>query len=170
MDVDQNASLEQAAAIIIAYVSNNQVGAAELPSLIASVRAALENPAGGAAAAAEPAPVELIPAVSIKKSITPDYLISLEDGKKFKSLKRYLATSHGMTPDDYRKKWGLPDDYPMVAPNYAAARSALAKSMGLGRKRSDEPEILPPEPEPVVEPQVEAAPKPRRGRAKKAAA
>jgi predicted transcriptional regulator len=168
MTANQTASLEQAAAIIIAYLSNNQVAASELPALIGSVRAALEGPAAGGQSAAEPAPVELVPAVAVKKSITPDYLISLEDGKKFKSLKRYLATSHGMTPDDYRKKWGLADDYPMVAPNYAAARSALAKSMGLGRKRADEVEAAPEGVE-VIE-TVEAAPKPKRGRAKKAAA
>ncbi|MER9600574.1 MucR family transcriptional regulator, partial [Mesorhizobium sp. M0244] len=76
----------------------------------------------------------LKPAVPIKKSVTPDYIVSLEDGKKFKSLKRHLATHYNLTPDEYRTKWGLPADYPMVAPNYAAARSALAKTMGLGRK------------------------------------
>lgn len=119
--------------IVVAYVSNNQVPASELPALIASVRAVLASPVDQRATGASE-PVELTPAVPIKKSITPDYLISLEDGKKFKSLRRYLATSYGMTPEDYRKKWGLPADYPMVAPNYAAARSELAKKMGLGRK------------------------------------
>ncbi|WAJ28795.1 MucR family transcriptional regulator [Antarcticirhabdus aurantiaca] len=148
--------------IITSYLSNNQVPASELPALIASVRAALEAPAGGRPAA-EAEPVDLTPAVPVKKSITPDYLISLEDGRPYKSLKRHLQASYGMTPDDYRRKWGLPADYPMVAPNYAAARSALAKSMGLGRKRIDAVE---PEPEPVAE---APAPKPRRGRAKKAA-
>ena len=83
----------------------------------------------------EPKAVEITPAVSIKKSITPDYIICLEDGKKFKSLKRHLRTQYNMSPDEYRVKWGLPADYPMVAPNYAASRSALAKSMGLGQQR-----------------------------------
>ena len=161
--------LDAAADIITAYVSNNQVPASELPSLIASVRAALANPAGPQAGAA-PEPVELVPAVPIKKSITPDYLISLEDGKKYKSLKRHLQSNYGMSPDDYRKKWGLPSDYPMVAPNYAAARSALAKSMGLGRKRA-EAEAPSIEAEPEAAPAEAPAPasKAKRGRAKKAA-
>jgi predicted transcriptional regulator len=87
-----------------------------------------------APAAAEPEKIELVPAVSIKRSVTPDYIVSLEDGKKFKSMKRYLMRAHGLTPDEYRAKWGLPRDYPMVAPNYAKARSDLARKMGLGRK------------------------------------
>ena len=87
------------------------------------------------AAAAEPEKPNLVPAVPIKKSVTPDYIISLEDGKKFKSLKRHLRTQYKMTPEQYREKWGLPPDYPMVAPNYAAARSQLAKQMGLGQQR-----------------------------------
>ena len=108
----------------------------------------------------------LKPAVSIKKSITEDYLISLEDGRKFKSLKRHLATEYGMTPADYRAKWGLPKDYPMVAPGYAKARSELAKGMGLGRKAAEE---VAPEPEPeVIEAASARAPK-KRGRAKKTA-
>ena len=86
------------------------------------------------AAAAEPEQKPLVPAVAIRKSVTPDYIVSLEDGRKFKSLKRHLAGTYGMTPDEYRAKWGLPRDYPMVAPNYAKARSDLAKRMGLGRK------------------------------------
>ncbi|WP_158873327.1 MucR family transcriptional regulator [Antarcticirhabdus aurantiaca] len=158
--------IDAVAEIIAAYVSNNQVPANELPGLISNVRAALEGTAGAAQTAPEAEPEPLVPAVPIKKSITPDYLISLEDGKKFKSLKRYLQTSHSMTPDDYRKKWGLPSDYPMVAPNYAAARSELARSMGLGRKRTEAPSIeAEPEPAPVAE-----APKAKRGRAKKASA
>ncbi|MBB3971607.1 MucR family transcriptional regulator [Hansschlegelia beijingensis] len=120
-----------AADIVGAYVSNNSVPAAELPALIQSVHAALGATARGKTE--EPA-VELKPAVPIKKSITPDYLISLEDGKKYKSLKRHLRTAYDMSPEDYRAKWGLPADYPMVAPNYAAARSQLALKMGLGRK------------------------------------
>ncbi|WP_158870753.1 MucR family transcriptional regulator [Antarcticirhabdus aurantiaca] len=159
--------LDAAADIITAYVSNNQVPASELPALIASVRAALASPAGPQAAAV-PDPVELVPAVSIKKSITPDYLISLEDGRRYKSLKRHLQSNYGMSPDDYRKKWGLPSDYPMVAPNYAAARSALARSMGLGRKRAEteSPSI---KAEPEAAPAPAPAPKAKRGRAKKAA-
>ncbi|HVI27914.1 MucR family transcriptional regulator [Hansschlegelia sp.] len=120
-----------AADIVGAYVSNNSVPAADLPGLIQSVHAALGATARGKTE--EPA-VELKPAVPIKKSITPDYLISLEDGKKYKSLKRHLRTAYDMSPEDYRAKWGLPADYPMVAPNYAAARSQLALKMGLGRK------------------------------------
>jgi predicted transcriptional regulator len=129
-----NTLIELATEIVSAYVSNNPVPVAELPGLIANVHAALEGV--GRPTDAQP-PVSLKPAVPIKKSVTPDFIISLEDGKKFKSLKRHLSTHYGMTPDDYRAKWGLPADYPMVAPNYAASRSALAKSMGLGRKRAE---------------------------------
>lgn len=133
-------ALDLVADIVSAYVSNNSLSAAELPALIASVHGALNQVTTGKVE--EPA-VELKPAVSVKKSITPDAIICLEDGKSFKSLKRHLATKYGMTPDDYRARWGLPKDYPMVAPNYAAARSALAKTMGLGQGRRK------PEPEPV---------------------
>ena len=119
--------------VVSAYVGNNSVPVADLPSLIQSVHAALSNTASGKI---EEPVVELKPAVSIKKSLTPDYIVCLEDGKQFKSLKRHLATKYDMTPEDYRAKWGLPADYPMVAPNYAAARSELAKKMGLGQQRS----------------------------------
>ncbi len=129
--------------IVGAYVSNNSVAAADLPALIQSVHAAL----GAAATGKVEAPVEeLKPAVSVKKSVTPDYIICLEDGKKFKSLKRHLRTAYDMTPEDYRAKWGLPSDYPMVAPNYASARSALAKKMGLGQQRV---KAAPPSPAPT---------------------
>jgi predicted transcriptional regulator len=121
-----------AAHIVSAFVSNNSVPTGELPALIGSVHAALAKVGSGQPDAA---PVQLIPAVSIKKSISPDQIICLEDGKRFKSLKRHLRTAYGMTPDEYRAKWGLPSDYPMVAPNYAKARSELATKMGLGRKR-----------------------------------
>lgn len=125
--------------VVAAYVSNNPVPAAELPALIGQVFASLKGVAGGEKVeAAEP----LKPAVPIKKSVTPEYIVCLEDGKKFKSLKRHLGVHYGLTPDEYRAKWGLPADYPMVAPNYAATRSALAKSMGLGRK-AKEPEPMP---------------------------
>jgi predicted transcriptional regulator len=114
--------------IVSAYVSGNNVQASELPGLIAGVYSTLDG------LGKEPAkPEPLTPPVPIRKSITPDYLISLEDGKRYKSLKRHLA-GHGLTPEQYREKWGLARDYPMVAPNYAAQRSELAKKMGLGRK------------------------------------
>jgi predicted transcriptional regulator len=120
------------AEIVSAYVSNNSVPAADIPALINQVHTALTRvSAGQGDTPAEP----LRPAVSIKKSITPDYLVCLEDGKKFKSLKRHLRTQYNMTPEQYREKWGLPADYPMVAPNYAQARSQLAKQMGLGQQR-----------------------------------
>jgi predicted transcriptional regulator len=118
--------------VVSAYVSNNPVPADQLPVLISSIHQSLSVLAGGAHA---PAPEPQKPAVPIKKSVTPDYIISLEDGKKFKSLKRHLRTQYGMTPEQYREKWGLPADYPMVAPNYAQARSQLAKQMGLGQQR-----------------------------------
>ena len=120
------------AQIVSAYVSNNSVPAADIPALINQIHAALTRVlAGQVEAPAEP----LRPAVSIKKSITPEYIVCLEDGKKFKSLKRHLRTQYNMTPEAYREKWGLAPDYPMVAPNYAAARSQLAKQMGLGQQR-----------------------------------
>ncbi|MER9546909.1 MucR family transcriptional regulator [Mesorhizobium sp. M0437] len=123
--------IELTADVVSAYVSNNPIPVGDLPALIAQVHAALKGTAGSVSAEE---PGVLKPAVPIRKSVTPDYIISLEDGKKFKSLKRHLSTHHGLTPDGYRAKWGLPADYPMVAPNYAAARSSLAKTMGLGRK------------------------------------
>jgi predicted transcriptional regulator len=124
--------IQLTANIVSAYVSNNTVPSGEISSLISQVYAALMRVSGGqAVTAAEP----LKPAVSVKRSITPEYLVCLEDGKKFKSLKRHLRTQYDMTPEQYREKWGLPSDYPMVAPNYAAARSQLAKQMGLGQQR-----------------------------------
>ena len=116
--------------IVSAYVGHNNLASGDLPALINSVRTALET---ASAPAVEAAPVALAPAVSIKKSVTPEYIVCLEDGKKLKMLKRHLASSYGMTPDEYRAKWGLPPDYPMVAPNYAKARSDLALKLGLGR-------------------------------------
>jgi predicted transcriptional regulator len=129
----QSSYVDLAADIVSAYVAKNAVPTAELPALIASVHSALNNAVQGTAAKPKE---ELRPAVPVKKSITPDFLISLEDGKRYKSLKRHLRTSYNMTPDQYRAKWGLPSDYPMVAPNYAKARSQLAKTMGLGQKRA----------------------------------
>jgi len=115
--------------IVSAFVSNNAIAADALPHLIAGVHGAL----AGTTQVAAPEPEPQTPAVSIRKSITPDHIICLEDGKPFKSMKRHLFNKYGLTPEDYRAKWGLPKDYPMVAPNYAAARSELAKSMGLGQ-------------------------------------
>lgn len=128
--------VELSASVVGAYVSHNALSASDLPKLIAQVHQALIALGGPAPAEAAP---ELKPAVPVKKSITPDYLICLEDGKKFKSLKRHLRTEHDMSPDEYRSRWGLPPDYPMVAPSYSAARSALAKSIGLGRKPAAAP-------------------------------
>lgn len=120
------------ASIVSAYVSNNPTSAGEIPALINQIHAALVRVAGGSPEAVlEPAK----PAVPVKKSITPDYLVCLEDGKRFKSLKRHLRTQYNMSPEQYREKWGLPADYPMVAPNYAVARSQLAMKMGLGQQR-----------------------------------
>ncbi|GJD50903.1 Transcriptional regulatory protein ros [Methylobacterium crusticola] len=119
-----------ASGIVSAYVSNNVVRPADLPDLIASVHASLstlDRPA-------VPEPEKRVPPVPIRKTVTPDAIISLEDGRPYKTLKRHLA-GRGLTPDDYRRKWGLPHDYPMVAANYAAARSDLAKSFGLGQSR-----------------------------------
>jgi len=120
------------AAIVSAYVSANQIPAQELPALIRTVNGALREIAGGGQVNVD---VAQEPAVAVKKSVTADYIICLEDGKKFKSLKRHLRTRYSMTPDEYRMKWGLPHDYPMVAPNYAKERSNLAKRMGLGHAR-----------------------------------
>lgn len=129
-------TIELTAEIVSAYVSNNPVPIGELPGFIASVHTALAALTG--ASKEVPAP-ELKPAVNPKKSVHDDYIVCLEDGKKFKSLKRHLMSHYGLTPEDYRAKWNLPADYPMVAPNYAAARSALAKKMGLGRKAGENP-------------------------------
>ncbi|MEE7502360.1 MucR family transcriptional regulator [Methylobacterium sp. C33D] len=117
--------------IVSAFVSNNPVPAPELPGLIAAIHATLHGLGEPSAPPAE----ELRPAVSVRRSVQPDFIVCLEDGKKFKSLKRHLRTHYNLTPEEYRAKWGLPPDYPMVAPNYAAARSSLAKSMGLGHQR-----------------------------------
>lgn len=134
MDAKQDL-VEMAAEIVSAYVSANSVAAQDIPALIRTVHAALKEVSGAAPATADQSQE---PAVSIKKSVTPDYIICLEDGKKFKSLKRHLRTRYGMTPDEYRAKWSLPHDYPMVAPNYAKERSNLAKRMGLGHSRRGE--------------------------------
>lgn len=133
--IDKNANeshIELAADIVSAYVSNNSVAASDLPALIHEVHSALLRVSSGVAPVSTEAPK---PAVAPKKSIFPDYIICLEDGKRFKSLKRHLRTKYNLSPEQYRDRWSLPADYPMVAPNYAKARSALAKQMGLGQQR-----------------------------------
>jgi predicted transcriptional regulator len=126
--------IELAADIVSAYVSNNPVPANELSSLIQEVHTALLRVTSGGAVVPVSSEAQK-PAIAVKKSLNSDYIICLEDGKKFKSLKRHLRTQYNMSPEEYREKWGLPPDYPMVAPNYAKARSNLAKQMGLGQQR-----------------------------------
>ena len=121
--------------IIAAYAGNNATDTAGLSALIGEVFAKLH----GLAAEAPTHSETLVPAVPIRRSVTPDYIVCLEDGKKLKMLKRHLMTTYGMTPDDYRAKWGLPSDYPMVAASYSAKRQELAKAIGLGRKKAPEP-------------------------------
>lgn len=124
--------IEMASDIVSAYVAHNPVPVADLPKLIERVHATLSEIEGGTVA--EPKP-ELKPAIAVRRSVTDDHIICLEDGKKFKSLKRHLRTRYNMSPEEYREKWGLPADYPMVAPNYARQRSDLARKMGLGQSR-----------------------------------
>ncbi len=158
--------VELAAEIVSAFVSHNAVPVAELPALIGSVHDALTKIESGSAQRSAEKP-QKAPAVPIKRSVQPDYIVCLEDGKRFKSLKRHLRTVYDLTPDQYRAKWGLAPDYPMVAPNYAAARSELAKQLGLGQKRRSEP-VAEAQPAPV-QPEPEQAKAPARGRRKKAA-
>ncbi|TGQ66638.1 MAG: transcriptional regulator [Mesorhizobium sp.] len=134
-NIEDKTIIELTADIVSAYVGNNPLPASGLPDLIASVSASVRK-LGGVVVAESPS---LVPAVNPKKSVFPDYIVCLEDGKKFKSLKRHLRTDYGLSPDEYRAKWSLPSDYPMVAPNYSATRSALAKSTGLGRKPAAPP-------------------------------
>jgi len=115
--------------IVASHVQNNSVALSDLPQLIRIVHDSLAGLSGGAAEAKPQ------PAVSVRRSVTPDYIVCLEDGRKLKMLKRHLATAYGLTPEEYREKWGLPADYPMVAPNYAKQRSSLAKKIGLGKRR-----------------------------------
>ena len=127
--MDDQSPINHTTAIVAAYVAHNSVAATDLPAFIASVHAALLATSGKA----EPALITIkMPAVAIRRSIQPDFLVCLEDGRKFKSLKRHLRTKYALSPDAYRAKWGLPREYPMVAPNYSAARSQLAKAIGLG--------------------------------------
>ncbi|MDA5194683.1 Ros/MucR family transcriptional regulator [Govanella unica] len=129
--MNQDELLALTTEIVSSYVANNSVPVSELGVLIGQVYATLDN-LGAVHVVEEP---QLQPAVPIKKSILPDYLVCLEDGRKLKMLKRHLKTSYNMTPEDYRERWGLPADYPMVAPNYAIQRRELAKKIGLGRGR-----------------------------------
>ncbi|HEU5019348.1 MAG TPA: MucR family transcriptional regulator [Pseudolabrys sp.] len=131
-DAANSSFIRLTAEIVSAYVSNNSVPAGDIPALINQVHAALTRVSGNPV---ETSAEALKPAVPVKKSITPEYIVCLEDGKKFKSLKRHLRTQYNMTPEQYRERWNLPPEYPMVAPNYAAARSELAKQMGLGQQR-----------------------------------
>ncbi len=128
--------LQRTAEIVSAYVKNNRIPMGELSSVVSDVSAALNR----LSTPVQPEAEKPVPVVNPKRSVFPDHIVCLDDGLKFKSLKRHLMTSHGITPEQYREKWGLPSDYPMVAPNYAAQRSELARKIGLGRK---------PEPEPV---------------------
>ena len=126
---DSNEIIAWTADIVASHVQNNSVAISDLPQLIKTVHDSLAGLTGDSPAE-KPQPV-----VSVRRSVTPDYIICLEDGRKLKMLKRHLATAYGMTPEDYREKWGLPSDYPMVAPNYAKQRSSLAKKIGLGKRR-----------------------------------
>ncbi len=128
---EQGDVLRMAVDIVSAYVANNTVPAGQVPEVIHTVYNSLTTLDGGTDAAPEPAK----PAVSVRRSVTPEYIVCLEDGKKLKMLKRHLRAAYDMSPEEYRAKWGLPADYPMVAPNYAAQRSAFAKKIGLGRKK-----------------------------------
>jgi predicted transcriptional regulator len=128
--IDKGELLALTSEIVSSHIANNSVEKGDVTDLIQSVFNKLADLAGGEEAKKQ----DLVPAVPVKKSVTPDYIVCLEDGKKLKMLKRHLMTSYGLTPDDYRAKWGLPSDYPMVAPNYAAKRQELAKKIGLGRK------------------------------------
>lgn len=125
--------IEMTTQVVAAYLSNNSVASNQIAEVINTVHDALNNLTEGGG---EPEPEPLKPAVPVKKSVTPDYIVCLEDGKQLKMLKRHLRTTYDMTPEDYRAKWGLPADYPMVAPNYAAQRSEFAKKIGLGRQTS----------------------------------
>lgn len=142
MTDEQLGHIDLTAEIVGAYVSHNRLSQAELFHLIGSVHAALRSLGGEPKVQPQP----LVPAVSIKKSVTPDWIISLEDGRKFKSIRRHLKAAYGITPDEYRRKWGLPHDYPMVAPNYSEARSAMAKTREFGRKKGAVDEAEPAHP------------------------
>ncbi len=137
--------IESAAKIVTAYIANNSVASVDLPRIIGAVHSALQHAANGTKRPGLDE-VELVPAVPVKKSVTSDFIICLEDGKKFKSLKRHLQATHGMAPGVYRAKWGLPENYPMVAPKYASSRSAVAKAIGLGRTTHQRRKVKKPAP------------------------
>jgi predicted transcriptional regulator len=145
-DDQNNALVRLTTDLVAAYISNNPVPRTMLSSLVGDIHASLSRLAGVDVA---PAEEPKKPAVSIKKSITDEYIVCLDDGKKFKSLKRHLSTCYGMTPDEYRAKWDLPADYPMVAPAYAAVRSQMARASGLGRKPASDEPVAPPAPTPA---------------------
>ena len=155
MSTEPNNLVTIAAGIVTAYACRNNLPVSELAALIGTVHNALQEAAAGKGSTVEP---KLVPAVPVRKSVTDEHIVCLEDGKTFKSLRRHLMTSYGLTPDAYRAKWGLPGDYPMVASNYAAERSKMAKDRGFGRKKV---ELPPPPPTP--------APKAKRGRPRKVA-
>jgi predicted transcriptional regulator len=134
--IDSGEMLRMAANIVAAYVAHNPLPVSQITEIINTVYNSLRGISGGAVA---PSPESLKPAVPVRRSVTPEYLVCLEDGKKLKMLKRHLRAAYGLTPDEYRAKWGLPPDYPMVAPNYAAQRSDFAKKIGLGRKPGQRP-------------------------------
>ncbi len=157
--------LRLTAKIVSAHVGKNQVAVDALPQLIQSVHHSL---AAVGMAEPAPAPAPLAPAVPIRKSVFPDYIVCLEDGKKLKMLKRHLQASYGMTPQQYRAKWGLPADYPMVAPNYASHRSSLAKQIGLGRKPGSSAPEQTNLPEEIEEPDLPVQPPVTQGRARRA--
>jgi predicted transcriptional regulator len=173
MSEQNNELLALTADIVSAHVANNTVAVADLPTLIGSVHSTL----AGLGAAPEAAPETLEPAVSVRSSIKPDYIVCLEDGKKLKMLKRHLMTHYNLTPDQYRARWNLPSSYPMVAPNYAEQRRSLAKSIGLGRKPKAAPApaaVEAPAPKPRARKAAAPAPAPEaaapaKGRRKKAA-
>jgi predicted transcriptional regulator len=144
-EIEDQGLLTLTTEIVSAYAGHNTVATSVLPGLISSVFQALRTAGQGEAERTEEPPV---PAVPVKKSVTPEYLVCLEDGKKLKMLKRHLQARYNMTPEAYRRRWGLADDYPMVAPNYAAQRSTLAKQIGLGRKPAAAA-VPPPAPEPA---------------------
>jgi predicted transcriptional regulator len=137
MNEENDNVIELTAMVVSAYVAHNNLPSGDLVALISSTHSAFTEL--GAKPEAPPEPIVLVPAVPIRKSITPDAIICLEDGKAFKSLRRHLGTAYNLTPEQYRAKWGLPPDYPMVAPNYSQARAALARASGLGRKAKTEP-------------------------------
>lgn len=156
-DVRQQDLIGFTASVVAAYVTGNKLIGSDLPGLIGSVHEAFARLSHTSDKEERPVPVP--PAVLVRKSITPDFIICLEDGKRFKSMRRYLSTRYGLTPAQYREKWKLPADYPMVAPNYAKARSELAKSLGLGQLRRKRPQNLTAE--------VKPAPAQPRSRAKR---